>query len=152
MNLKEVIGELQRQNSYWENCVDDFGKGIKFGTDNALRWLDEISQLDIEEYQKASTRTINEELNSRNQVFNMVFGLNGEVGEVTDLLKKHYFHGHKLDKEHLKEELGDVMFYIVNLATLYDIDMSEVLQLNVDKLLKRYPNGFSEEDSINREV
>lgn len=81
----------------------------------------------------------------------MVFGANGELGEVTDILKKHLYQGHDLDREHLKEELGDVMFYLVNLATLYDIDFSEVLQMNVDKLLARYPNGFDQDKSINRE-
>jgi NTP pyrophosphatase (non-canonical NTP hydrolase) len=107
-------------------------------------------EMGIKEYQKKSTRTMNDNLKHNDIVANMIFGLNGEVGEVTDILKKHLFHGHDLDMDHLKEELGDVMFYIVNLATLYDIDMSEVLQMNVDKLLKRYPNGFSSQDSINR--
>jgi NTP pyrophosphatase (non-canonical NTP hydrolase) len=113
--------------------------------------------MEIEEYQNKSVRTMPKEIQAPYDLFksalvsNMIFGLNGEVGEVTDILKKHLFHGHILSEEHLKEELGDVMFYIVNLATLYDIDMSEVLQNNVDKLLKRYPNGFNSEDSINRE-
>lgn len=108
-------------------------------------------EMGIKEYQKKSTRTMNDDLKHNDIVANMIFGLNGEVGEVTDILKKHLFHGHKLNMNHLKEELGDAMFYIVNLATLYNIDMSEVLQMNVDKLLKRYPNGFSSQDSINRE-
>ena len=80
----------------------------------------------------------------------MVFGINGETGEVTDILKKHLFHGHELDIQHLKEEIGDIMFYLVNLASIYEIDFSEILQINIDKLMKRYPDGFDKEKSINR--
>ncbi|WP_347562778.1 nucleoside triphosphate pyrophosphohydrolase family protein [Clostridium sp. HBUAS56017] len=108
-------------------------------------------EIGIKEYQEKSVRTMDNNLKHNDKVVNMIFGLNGETGEVTDILKKWLFHGHILNMDHLKEELGDVMFYIVNLATLYNIDMSEVLQMNVDKLLKRYPNGFSSQDSINRE-
>lgn len=106
--------------------------------------------MDITEYQNKSTRTINHKLTSEQLISNMVFGANGELGEVTDILKKTLYQGHELDKEHLKEELGDVMFYLVNLATLYGIDFSEVLQGNIDKLLKRYPDGFDKNKSINR--
>lgn len=106
--------------------------------------------MEIKEFQKLSTRTINNELTHEDKIKNMVFGLNGEVGEITDILKKHFFHSHTLDKDHLAEEIGDVMFYLVNLATLYNIDMSEVLQNNVSKLIKRYPKGFDKDRSINR--
>jgi NTP pyrophosphatase (non-canonical NTP hydrolase) len=107
--------------------------------------------MDIKEYQEKSVRTMDNNLKHNDKVVNMIVGLNGEIGEVTDIFKKHLFHGHDLDMDHLKEELGDVMFYIVNLATIFNIDMSEVLKMNVDKLLKRYPNGFNSQDSINRE-
>nr|WP_321022980.1 nucleoside triphosphate pyrophosphohydrolase family protein [Clostridium neonatale] len=73
-----------------------------------------------------------------------------ETGEVIDIIKKYLYQGHELNKEHVTEELGDVMFYITNLATLLGIDMQDVLQNNVDKLLKRYPNGFEKEKSVNR--
>lgn len=106
--------------------------------------------MDIKEFQEKSLRTMNNNLTEEQKISNMVFGINGEVGEVTDILKKHLYHNHVLDIDHLKEELGDVMFYIVNLATLYNIDMEEVLQINVDKLSKRYKDGFSVKDSINR--
>ena len=80
----------------------------------------------------------------------MIFGINGEAGEVTDILKKHLYHNHELDLDHLKEEIGDVMFYIVNLATLYGFDMEEILQDNVAKLALRYKKGFTTEESIKR--
>lgn len=107
--------------------------------------------MEIKEFQKVSTRTMNENLKYREQIANMVFGLNGETGEVTDVLKKNLYHGHILDIKHLEEEIGDVMFYIVNLATLFGLDMETILQKNVDKLSKRYKEKFTVEESINRE-
>lgn len=106
--------------------------------------------MEIKEYQDKSIRTINKSLTKEQLISNMVFGINGETGEVTDILKKHLFHGHELDIQHLKEELGDTMFYLVNLASIYEIDFSEILQTNIDKLIKRYPDGFDKDKSINR--
>lgn len=106
--------------------------------------------MDIKEYQELSIRTINKSLTKEQLISNMVFGINGETGEVTDILKKHLYHGHELDIQHLKEEIGDIMFYMVNLASMYEIDFSEVLQTNIDKLMKRYPDGFDKNRSINR--
>lgn len=108
--------------------------------------------MNIKDYQLKSLRTMNTNISINEQITNMVFGMNGEIGEVTDILKKHIFHNHNLDRNELIKELGDVMFYIVNLATLYNIDMEYVLECNYNKLLKRYPFGFNSEDSKNRRV
>ena len=67
------------------------------------------------EYQKLAMRTANE------KCFNLAnagLGLSGEAGEATDIIKKHLFHGHELEKEHLAKELGDVMWYIALVATI----------------------------------
>ena len=65
-------------------------------------------------------------------------------------LFKHLFHGHELDRDALIKELGDVAWYLAEAATALDIDLSEVFERNIEKLKKRYPEGFSEERSINR--
>ena len=106
--------------------------------------------MEIREFQRVSTRTLNKELSKEQQVSNMIFGSNGELGEVTDILKKHLYQGHRIDKQHLAEEIGDTLFYIVNLCTLYNLDIEDILQGNVDKLKKRFPNGFESNRSINR--
>lgn len=77
-------------------------------------------------------------------------GIAGEAGEVADLIKKEYFHGHPRDPEKMKEELGDVLHYLAMCAWSYDWTLEEVAQANIDKLAKRYPNGFEVERSINR--
>ena len=106
--------------------------------------------MEIKEFQLKSTRTLNMELSKEQLISNMIFGANGELGEVTDILKKHLFHYHKLDQGHLAEEIGDVMFYLVNLATLFNFNMEDILQANVDKLKKRYPDGFTAKASVER--
>lgn len=70
-------------------------------------------------------------------------GLAGEAGEVADFIKKVYGHGKAFDKEALKKELGDVLWYLSNLADAYGLTLAEVAQANVDKLRARYPNGFT---------
>ena len=77
-------------------------------------------------------------------------GLAGEAGEVVDHLKKHLHHGHELDRDKLVKEAGDVLWYLAALATLLGVDLSEVAQRNVDKLIRRYPQGFTHEASRNR--
>ena len=100
-------------------------------------------------FEIAAMRTANN-LTQEQMVFNGVLGLNGESGEIADILKKHLFQGHELDREKLIEELGDVLWYCALLAKGLDIELSEVAQRNVDKLHKRYPNQFDPNLSINR--
>lgn len=80
----------------------------------------------------------------------LALGLAGEAGEIADLLKKHEGHRHVLCRDALREELGDLLWYVAAVATTYGIDLDVVALLNVDKLHARYPDGFSEEASRNR--
>ncbi|KRL04133.1 nucleoside triphosphate pyrophosphohydrolase family protein [Liquorilactobacillus oeni] len=104
--------------------------------------------MNFSEYQKISARTVTPSL--KNEILCYGLGISGEAGEVTDLIKKVYFHGHKLDKQDMAKELGDVMWYISQIASFENLDLAEIAQLNINKLKKRYPHGFSTEDSIKR--
>lgn len=75
-------------------------------------------------------------------VLNACLGLAGEVGETLDMIKKWVFHEKELDVEHLKKELGDIMWYMAMMCCSFDFDLDEILQMNVDKLKARYPEGF----------
>jgi len=77
-------------------------------------------------------------------------GLGGECGEVLDYLKKVNYHGHDYDEEKLIYELGDVLWYLSNIAYVYNISLEEVAIKNIEKLKNRYPNGFSIEESRGR--
>ncbi len=77
-------------------------------------------------------------------------GLTGEAGEVADLIKKHVFHGHELDRDALRKEMGDVLWYLTFLCNTLDMSPSEVIDANVRKLRLRYPDGWDQARSINR--
>lgn len=106
--------------------------------------------MNIKEFQEKSRRTLNKELTQNEQLSNMCMGLGGEIGEVIDIVKKHLYQGHKLELEKIINECGDVMFYLVNLCNILDINIEDVLIYNHNKLLKRYPTGFEVERSVNR--
>lgn len=100
------------------------------------------------EYQKKAFRTAGKEPS----IVNGALGLTGESGEVADMIKKHIFQGHKLNNAHLQEELGDVMWYIALIASSINTDLETIMQMNIEKLMKRYPDGFDTKRSVNREV
>jgi NTP pyrophosphatase (non-canonical NTP hydrolase) len=77
-------------------------------------------------------------------------GLAGESGELIDYLKKWVGHDHDLDQEYVKKELGDVLWYVSEIATALGMSLQQVAMLNREKLLRRYPNGFEANRSINR--
>lgn len=105
----------------------------------------------INEYQKLAMTTLNPDLNERDVLINGVMGLCGEAGEAIDLVKKHLAQGHDLDKEHLAKELGDVAWYLAETATAIGYPLEEIFQMNLEKLRKRYPEGFCVADSLHRE-
>lgn len=84
-------------------------------------------------------------------LLNATMGLSGEAGECLEHMKKVLFQGHKLDKEKLKEEAGDALWYLAKLARYCDTTLEEIAAGNIEKLRKRYPLGFDSERSINRE-
>jgi mazG nucleotide pyrophosphohydrolase domain len=104
----------------------------------------------VNDYQKAALRTASNMNEQYPRILNGVLGLAGESGECVDIVKKHLFHGHELDKEHIAKELGDVAWYLAVAANAIGYDLETILQMNVDKLMKRYPDGFDSEKSIHR--
>ena len=106
--------------------------------------------MNVNEYQELAMTTLNPKLNKRDVLINSVMGLCGESGEVIDIVKKWFAHGHELDKERLMKELGDVAWYLAEAATALDLSLEEILQANIDKLKKRYPDGFETKRSLVR--
>ena len=103
----------------------------------------------LNEYQMIANSTSGQ-LDPWNRIREGCYGLNGEAGECIDILKKVEFQGHAFDPVKLVDELGDVPWYIAQTATGLNITLEDVAQHNVEKLKKRYPNGFDVERSIHR--
>lgn len=104
----------------------------------------------IDEYQRLAMSTLNPALSRKDVLINSVMGLCGESGEAIDIVKKWLAQGHALDKEHLAKELGDVAWYLAEASTALDISLETILQGNLDKLKKRYPEGFDTARSMTR--
>lgn len=68
-------------------------------------------------------------------------GIAGEAGEIIDAVKKYWVYNKPLDKDNLREELGDILFYIQAMATLLETDIQALTEANIAKLMKRYPAG-----------
>ena len=115
------------------------------------------------EYQKLAMRTNDHQSERRlltvmlttpaidlSGVLNGCLGLSGEVGEVMNMVKKWVFHEKPLDEIHLKKEIGDVMWYVAMLCESFGYDLDEILQMNVDKLKARFPEGFDPDKANNR--
>lgn len=103
--------------------------------------------MDFKNYQKLSQRTL---INNEDNIANYALGLAGETGETIDYLKKFLYHGHDIDVEILIKELGDVLWYLTALCSIFEIEIEDVAIANVDKLQKRYPVGFDKVRSIKR--
>lgn len=105
----------------------------------------------INEYQTLALTTLNPALARKDVLINGVMGLCGEAGEAIDIVKKHLAQGHPLDRGKLIGELGDIAWYLAETAAALDVPLEEVLRRNIEKLQKRYPEGFRTERSIYRE-
>lgn len=119
--------------------------------DTAMSEATKECKITPNEYQEFAMRFVNRELDETQTMVNAVMGLCGESGEAIDLVKKHIGQGHDLDKVHFAKELGDVAWYLAEAAYSIGYDLETILEMNIEKLSKRYPEGhFSVERSINR--
>ena len=110
--------------------------------------------MDADKYQELAMRTANFDAYDSylDPLMNSALGLCGESGEIADIVKKARFQGHDLEaeREHIIKELGDVAWYVALGATAVGVRLSAILEMNVDKLQSRYPNGFDSERSQHR--
>ena len=106
--------------------------------------------MDGNKYQELAMRTSTQEAWAEEHLVNGCLGLSGETGEVCDIVKKYLFQGHKLERERIADELGDVLWYVALTAKGIGYSLNDIMEHNIEKLKKRYPNGFEKERSINR--
>jgi NTP pyrophosphatase (non-canonical NTP hydrolase) len=115
----------------------------------------------LNHFMEISERTVSDELLKTERTFSPeqlqllagALGMAGEAGELCNLVYKAFFQGHPVTVdllEKMENELGDVQWYWSMCARAIKASPSDILQGNVDKLLKRYPDKFSVERSLNR--
>ena len=112
--------------------------------------VNEPAKNDLDVFQEEALRSMRNDLPYEAICSNMCMGLAGETGETVDIFKKHIYQGKDLDINDVIEEIGDILWYIANLCNVNKITMKECMESNVEKLRKRYPNGFSIKDALER--
>lgn len=107
--------------------------------------------MDFREYERGTGTTWRTDQTidpTKAELVNAIFGLAGEAGELTDLIKKDLFHGVPADSDKVLKELGDVLYYVTRVAHYYGFDLETVADTNYQKLAARYPKGFVEGGGI----
>ena len=106
--------------------------------------------MNLNQYQELARRTQNPHLSLADRRMHALHGMCSEVGEVHGLYQKTY-QGHCLDVNKVIDELGDLLWFIAEMADVLGEPLNDIASRNIAKLAKRYPEGFAEELSINRE-
>ena len=101
------------------------------------------------EYQQLAARTMNKDICPADQAMHALHGMVGEIGELHSIYQKRY-QGHPVEREHIRKELGDLLWFVAEFCTANFWSLEEIMQTNIDKLKARYPEGFEEVKSLNR--
>lgn len=130
-----VLGVVEEVNLAWlEECVEE----------------DRESHLRMDDYQERCMKTAGVIESAGESLLAGAVCLAGEVGEFCNWVKKVVWHGHKLEREKIVDELGDILWYVARTARDQGIGLEEVARYNLEKLEKRYPDGFSHQASRER--
>lgn len=107
--------------------------------------------MNANDYQKLAQRTMTLSRPAKDNEYHALHGMIGEIGELHSIYQKRY-QGHFEDneEEHRKKELGDLLWFVAEYCTACGWNLADVMQLNIDKLKARYPEGFDSEHSLHR--
>lgn len=105
----------------------------------------------FKEYQALARRTQNPELNGHQRLLHALHGLSAEVGEIHSIYQKQY-QGHPINYDSLLSEAGDSLWMLAEFCDALGVSLDSVAEQNIDKLRKRFPNGFDPERSLHREA
>jgi NTP pyrophosphatase (non-canonical NTP hydrolase) len=99
--------------------------------------------MELNEYQKLAQRTAAIFDGPDMRLLCYTFNLNGEAGEISNLVGAHIFRLQDLNKDQLKLDLGDALWYITALSTACEFTLDDVASANIEKLKTKYPDGFT---------
>jgi NTP pyrophosphatase (non-canonical NTP hydrolase) len=108
--------------------------------------------MELLEYQQLAERTCARLDSLSDDNMHMLMGMSTEVGELTDVFKKNLAYNKDIDWVNVEEELADILWYIVNFATLNQLNLTQAMENNINKLKVRYPEKFSEVLAENRDL
>lgn len=105
----------------------------------------------IEEFQKLASRTFNSK-DLDVDIMHVTLGMVTESAEIADAIKKHIAYGKEIDVVNIKEELGDLLWYIAIAMDIFEFEPSDVFKTNIEKLKVRYPEKYSDSLAENRNL
>lgn len=108
--------------------------------------------MDIKNYQLEAKRTCPKLENNKMDLIHMALGMQTEAAEISDVFKKKLAYDKEVDWVNVKEEIGDLMWYIANLCSMNQWNLEDILETNIRKLRARYPDKFTNELAINRDL
>lgn len=125
--------------------INDYGKFVNTTTSNESKFTGDFIQrlMVLQQHHKDVQWS---------RLMTSAIGMLAESGEFTEIMKKIFFQGKEMTEEnrfHMKRELGDVLWYWIQGCIALGYSPEEVMQENISKLEKRYPNGF---EAIRSEV
>ena len=101
-------------------------------------------------YQTQAMKTAKDMGSKQMNLIHGALGVSSDAGELVDAIKKHTIYGKELDFENVIEELGDVLWFCALIAEIVGTNLSVVMEANIAKLAKRYPNKYSDAAAIAR--
>lgn len=108
--------------------------------------------MNLKTYAKYAKTTMANTTSVFNDCIHMILGITTETGELADIFKKNLAYKKDIDYINVEEEIGDLMWYIINLCTVLGFDLEKILDKNIAKLKTRYPNKFEADKALNRNL
>lgn len=102
--------------------------------------------MDLKEYQDLCKTTAKKFDNPEIEIATWGLGITGEAGDIASCIKKTFAHKNDV-REGIKENIGDILWYTSMICNFFEWDLNEILNQNIEKLKKRYPEGFTLKDA-----
>lgn len=104
------------------------------------------TRISLKEYQELCKTTAKVHKSKKDQLANWGLGVAGEIGDLVGCIKKTIYHNNN-QEEGIRENIGDTMWYLAMICNNLKWNFEEILEENVEKLMKRYPEGFKEKNA-----
>ena len=106
----------------------------------------------LTEYQSLALRTAHRQEKREDDLLHGSAGVATEAGELMDIFKRYRFYGKTVDWVHVKEEVGDVLWYLALVCESAGITLEDAAKANIEKLRIRYPDKFDAAQALKRDL
>jgi NTP pyrophosphatase (non-canonical NTP hydrolase) len=115
-------------------------------------YLEKSKRTDLDDYQDMLDRCSDDGRDETLKLLHACMGISTEAGELLDVMKKYLAYGRIIDRVNLAEECGDVLWYVAIILRTLGLSFEDVMQMNINKLEKRFPEKFTADKANNRNL